>query len=47
MTNNPDNVAALERYGIRFVERGPHVLPSDGHNERYLRTKANRSGRFQ
>jgi GTP cyclohydrolase II len=44
MTNNPDKVAALERYGIRVVERVPHVFPSNGHNERYLRTKANRSG---
>jgi GTP cyclohydrolase II len=46
MTNNPDKVAALERYGIRVVERVPHVFPSNGHNERYLRTKANRSGHF-
>jgi GTP cyclohydrolase II len=44
MTNNPEKVAALERYGIRVVERVPHVFPSNGHNERYLRTKANRSG---
>jgi len=22
----------------------PHVFPSNGHNERYLRTKATRSG---
>jgi len=44
MTNNPDKVAALERNGIRIFERVPHVFPSNGHNERYLRTKANRSG---
>ena len=44
MTNNPDKVAALERYGIRVAERVPHVFPSNGHNERYLRTKATRSG---
>jgi GTP cyclohydrolase II len=44
MTNNPDKVAALERYGIRIFERVRHVFPSNGHNERYLRTKANRSG---
>jgi GTP cyclohydrolase II len=24
----------------------PHVFPSNGHNERYLRTKATRSGHF-
>jgi GTP cyclohydrolase II len=44
LTNNPEKVAALERYGIRVAERVPHVFPSNGHNERYLRTKATRSG---
>jgi len=44
LTNNPDKVAALERYGIKVVERVPHVFPANGHNERYLRTKATRSG---
>ncbi|HWZ69209.1 MAG TPA: GTP cyclohydrolase II [Stellaceae bacterium] len=46
LTNNPDKVAALERYGIRVAERVPHIFPSNGHNERYLRTKATRSGHF-
>ena len=46
LTNNPEKVTALERYGIRVVERVPHVFPSNGHNERYLRTKATRSGHF-
>jgi GTP cyclohydrolase II len=44
LTNNPEKVAALERYGIRITERVPHVFPSNGHNERYLRTKRTRSG---
>jgi GTP cyclohydrolase II len=44
LTNNPEKVAALERYGVRIAERVPHVFPSNGHNERYLRTKATRSG---
>jgi len=44
LTNNPDKVAALQRYGIRVAERVPHVFPANGHNERYLRTKATRSG---
>jgi GTP cyclohydrolase II len=44
LTNNPDKVSALERYGIRVVERVPHIFPANGHNERYLRTKAARSG---
>jgi len=44
LTNNPEKVAALERYGVRVAERVPHVFPANGHNERYLRTKATRSG---
>jgi GTP cyclohydrolase II len=44
LTNNPDKVAALERYGIRVAERVPHVFPTNGHNERYLETKRTRSG---
>ncbi|HEX6441274.1 MAG TPA: GTP cyclohydrolase II [Stellaceae bacterium] len=44
LTNNPEKVAALQRYGIHICERVPHVFPSNGHNERYLRTKATRSG---
>ena len=44
LTNNPEKVSALERYGIRVVERVPHVFAANGHNERYLRTKATRSG---
>ena len=44
LTNNPEKVAALERYGIRIAERVPHVFPANSHNERYLRTKATRSG---
>jgi GTP cyclohydrolase II len=46
LTNNPDKVAALRRYGIGVVERVPHVFPANGHNERYLNTKATRSGHF-
>jgi GTP cyclohydrolase II len=46
LTNNPDKVAALERYGLRVAERVPHVFPSNGHNARYLHTKATRSGHF-
>jgi GTP cyclohydrolase II len=46
LTNNPDKVAALERYGVRVAERVPHVFPSNGHNARYLHTKATRSGHF-
>jgi GTP cyclohydrolase II len=44
LTNNPEKLAALQRYGIRVTERVPHVFPSNGHNARYLHTKATRSG---
>jgi len=44
LTNNPEKVAALDRYGIHVAERVPHVFPANGHNEGYLRTKATRSG---
>jgi GTP cyclohydrolase II len=44
LTNNPEKVASLTRLGITVAERVPHVFPANGHNERYLRTKATRSG---
>lgn len=46
LTNNPEKVAALTRCGINVVERVPHVFPANGHNDRYLKTKATRSGHF-
>jgi len=46
LTNNPEKVAALTRCGIAVAERVPHVFPANGHNERYLRTKATRSGHW-
>jgi GTP cyclohydrolase II len=44
MTNNPDKVDQLSRWGVPVVERVPHIFPGNGHNEQYLRTKAERSG---
>ena len=44
MTNNPAKVAALEAAGIVVVERVPHRLPANPHNERYLATKRDRTG---
>ena len=46
LTNNPDKVVAMGRYGIRVVERVSYVFPSSGYNERYLCTKRTRSGHF-
>ncbi|MSO77673.1 MAG: GTP cyclohydrolase II [Alphaproteobacteria bacterium] len=44
MTNNPDKVAALARYGIDIVARMPHTFTSNSHNAGYLATKAAKSG---
>jgi GTP cyclohydrolase II len=44
LSNNPDKVAALERGGVRVVERVPcEVAPSE-HTEDYLRTKKEKMG---
>ena len=44
MTNNPDKMRQLGRCGITVVERVPHVIESNDHNQAYLRTKAVRGG---
>ncbi|TAN59171.1 MAG: GTP cyclohydrolase II, partial [Rhodospirillales bacterium] len=44
LTNNPQKMDSLARYGIEVTERVPHVFPSNGHNEFYLRTKADKGG---
>ena len=44
MTNNPHKISQLERYGIEVAERVAHSFPANGHNENYLRTKAERAG---
>ncbi len=44
LTNNPEKVAALERFGIKVAQRLPHVFPATKHNAGYLATKKARSG---
>jgi len=44
MSNNPDKVAGLERYGITVSERVAHAFPPNAHNENYLATKKARTG---
>ncbi|WNK00246.1 GTP cyclohydrolase II [Thalassospiraceae bacterium LMO-JJ14] len=44
MTNNPDKLSALSRYGVNVVERVQHAFPANKHNEFYLQTKASRAG---
>jgi 3,4-dihydroxy 2-butanone 4-phosphate synthase / GTP cyclohydrolase II len=44
MTNNPDKVQALERYGLTVVERVPvEALPRSA-NRNYLQTKRTKFG---
>jgi GTP cyclohydrolase II len=40
MTNNPDKVSSLAKYGVTVAERVPHAFPTNAHNERYIATKA-------
>lgn len=44
LTNNPAKVAGLEATGVEVIERVPHHLPPNPHNERYLATKRDRTG---
>jgi GTP cyclohydrolase II len=44
LTNNPLKCAALERHGVRVVERVPIAVPPNSFNQHYLRTKADRMG---
>ncbi|MEU0396683.1 bifunctional 3,4-dihydroxy-2-butanone-4-phosphate synthase/GTP cyclohydrolase II [Streptomyces sp. NPDC006208] len=44
MTNNPDKVSALVRFGITVLGREPMPVQAGEHNLRYLRTKRDRMG---
>jgi GTP cyclohydrolase II len=44
LSNNPDKVAALERAGIRVVERVPCGIESHSDVENYLKTKKEKMG---
>ena len=44
LSNNPDKVAALERAGIRVVERVPCEIESHSDVENYLKTKKEKMG---
>jgi GTP cyclohydrolase II len=44
LTNNPAKLAALEAAGVTVIERVPHHLPSNPHNEAYLATKRDAAG---
>jgi 3,4-dihydroxy 2-butanone 4-phosphate synthase/GTP cyclohydrolase II len=44
MTNNPDKIAGLQRYGLEVVEQVPIVIEPCATNVRYLRTKRDKMG---
>ena len=44
LSNNPEKVAALERAGIKVVERVPCEVEPSEHAEDYLRTKKEKMG---
>jgi 3,4-dihydroxy 2-butanone 4-phosphate synthase / GTP cyclohydrolase II len=44
ITNNPVKRAGLEGYGISIIDNIPLIIPSNEHNEFYLKTKKNRMG---
>lgn len=44
LSNNPEKVAALERYGVAVTERRPLVIPPNSFNLRYLATKSEKFG---
>jgi GTP cyclohydrolase II len=46
LTNNPAKVDALQRLGIEVVDRLPLHMPSNPHNQAYLRTKSSRMGHY-
>lgn len=44
LTNNPDKVDGLSKFGIKVAARVPHQFPSNEHNWRYLDTKKKKTG---
>lgn len=44
MTNNPDKVSAMERLGVKVVERVPLEVEANDHSRGYLQTKSEKMG---
>ncbi|MDB5662842.1 MAG: cyclohydrolase [Sphingomonas bacterium] len=44
LSNNPAKADALERSGVQVIERVPHRMAANPHNEGYLATKRDRTG---
>jgi len=47
MTNNPRKIVGLEGYGLEITGREPIYLPTNPHNERYIKTKKEKLGHFE
>ena len=46
LTNNPDKVRQLSELGITITQRLPLVLPTNPHNENYIKIKKEKTGHF-
>lgn len=46
LTNNPQKVAELKKYGVARVERSPLIMPKNAFNEKYLTVKAAKLGHW-
>jgi GTP cyclohydrolase II len=44
LSNNPEKVTALERAGVKVVERVPCEVKPSPHAEKYLKTKKKKLG---
>lgn len=44
MTNNPQKLSALAEFGVKVVERVPHITAGTPHNKNYLATKSEKFG---
>jgi len=44
MTNNPNKLKGLESLGVKVSRRIPHIMPTNEHNQAYLKTKQVKSG---
>lgn len=44
LSNNPDKVEALEKAGVKVIERVPCEVPPSPHAKKYLRTKKEKLG---
>ena len=44
LTNNPEKVKQLSNFGIVVTQRLPLYLPTNKHNENYMRVKKEKTG---